>query len=57
MVGRQHEALDAVRMVEERIVNGLGAFDGEGAFRVSSPLVSEELSDARRLGARQQRGR
>lgn len=57
MVGREDEALDAGRMVDDRIVNGLGALDDEGAFSISSPLVPEELSDARRLCARQQGGR
>ena len=57
MIGRKHEALNAVRIVEKRVVNGLGALNDEGAFSLSNPLVSEELSDARRLCARQQGGR
>ena len=56
MVVGEHEALDAGRRVEDRIVNGLGALDDEGAFSVSSPLVPEEFFDARRLCARQQGG-
>jgi hypothetical protein len=51
------DALDAGRMMKKRIINGLGALDDEGAFSVSNPLISEEFSDARRLGARQQGGR
>ena len=57
MVGREHEALDTGGIVKDRIVNGLGAFDDEGAFSVSNPLFPEELSDARRLCARQHGGR
>ena len=57
MVGREHEALDTGGIVEDRIVNGLGAFDDEGAFSVSNPRFPEELPDARRLCARQQSGR
>ena len=44
--------MNAGRMMEEHVVNGLGALDDEGAFNVSSPLISEELSNARRLRAR-----
>jgi hypothetical protein len=39
-------------MMEEHVINGLGALDDEGAFNVSSPLISEEFSNARRLRAR-----
>ena len=41
--------LNAGRMMEEHVVNGLGALDDEGAFNVSSPLISEKLSNARAL--------
>ena len=54
MVGREHEGLDTAGIVEDRIVNGFGAFDDEGAFSISSPFFPEELSDARDLCARQQ---
>ena len=43
----EHNALNAGRMMEECVVDGLGALNDEGAFCVSSPLVSEEFSDAR----------
>jgi len=46
-------ALNAGRMMQEGVKDGLGALDDEGAFCVSSPLVSEEFSNARRLRARQ----
>jgi hypothetical protein len=39
-------------MMEEDVMNGLGALDDEGAFNVSSPLISEEFSNARCLRAR-----
>ena len=57
MVGRQHQALDAGRMMKKRIVHWFGALDDEGAFSVASPLISEEFSNARRLRARQRGGR
>jgi hypothetical protein len=34
-------------MMEEGVIDGLGALDDEGAFRVSSALFSEEFSNAR----------
>jgi len=44
-------------MMLENVVHGLGALNDEGAFRVSSQLLSEEFSNARRLGARQGSGK
>ena len=43
-------------MVHEEVVNGLGAFDDEDAFRLSSPFISEEATNARGLRARQKSG-
>jgi hypothetical protein len=43
-------------MMQEHITHGLGALNDEGAFTVSSPLVSEEFSNADGLRARQQDG-
>lgn len=57
VLGSEYQTLDAGRMMQEHITNGLGALDDEGAFSVSSPLIAEELSNARRLRARQQGGR
>ena len=53
VIGGEYQTLDTGRMMQEHITNGLGALNDEGAFRVSSPLISEEFSNARRLGARQ----
>jgi hypothetical protein len=47
VLSSEDDALDAGRMMMEGVIDGLGALNDEGAFRVSSPLVSEELSDAR----------
>jgi hypothetical protein len=52
-----YDTLNAGRMVKQRIINGLGALNDEGAFSVSSPLISEKFSNARRLRARQRGGR
>ena len=57
ILGSEDHTLDAGRMMQEHITDGLGALNDEGAFSVSSPLISEELSNARRLRARQQGGR
>ena len=53
VLGGEYQTLDAGGMMQEHITNGLGALDDEGAFSVSSPLISEEFSNARRLPARQ----
>lgn len=53
VISGEYYALNAGRMMEEGVIDGLGALDDEGAFCVSSPLVSEEISNARRLRARQ----
>lgn len=53
VISGEDYALNAGGMMEEGVIDGLGALDNEGAFCVSSPLVSEEFSNARRLGARQ----
>jgi hypothetical protein len=53
ILGSEDQTLDAGRMMQEHITNGLGALNDEGAFSVSSPLISEEFSNARRLRARQ----
>ena len=37
-------------------MNGLGAFDDEGAFSLPNPFVTEELANARGLHARQKTG-
>jgi hypothetical protein len=57
IVDGDYDTLDAGRMVEKRIIHGLGALDDEGAFSVSSPRISEKFSNARRLRARQRGGR
>ena len=57
MAGRNHHGRHDGWAVEERIIYGLGAFDDEGAFSVSSPLLSEEFSNARCLCARQRGGK
>ena len=44
-------------MVQEEVVNGLGAFDDEDAFRLSNPFISEEVTNARSLRARQKSGK
>jgi len=43
-------------MVSEEVMNGLGAFDDEGAFSLPNPFVAEELANARGLHARQKTG-
>lgn len=43
-------------MVQEEVVNGLGAFDDEDAFRLSNPFISKEVTNARSLRARQKSG-
>ncbi len=53
VIGSEYQTLDTGRMMQEHITNGLGALDDEGALSVSSPLISEEFSNARRLRARQ----
>ena len=50
---RGNHHLDLGGMVPEEVVNGLGAFDDEGAFSLPSPFVAEELANARGLHARQ----
>ena len=40
------------RIVSEGIVHRLGAFDNEGAFSFSNPLVTEDVANARGLRAR-----
>ena len=40
-------------MVQQDIMNRLGAFDDEGAVSISSPLISEELANVRDLRTRQ----
>jgi hypothetical protein len=44
-------------MVLEEVVNGLGAFDDEDAFPLSSPFISEEVTNARSLPACQKSGK
>lgn len=39
-------------MGKEQVANSVGAFDDEGAFCLSSPLIFEESSNARGLRAR-----
>ena len=53
IVFRDDEGLDARSLVQEHIEHGLGALNDEGAFSISNPLISEEVSNARGLGARQ----
>lgn len=53
VISGEDYALNTGGMMEEGVIDGLGALDDEGAFCVSSPLVSEEFSNARRLRARQ----
>lgn len=57
VVGVQDQALDMGGVMDEYVMNRLGALDDEGAFSVSSPLLSEEFSNARRLRAGQQGGK
>ena len=44
-------------MSEEKVAHELGAFDYEGAICLPCPFIAEEISNARRLGARQGKGR
>jgi hypothetical protein len=43
------QCLNEGRVVYEHIMDGLGAFNDEGAFSLSNPLVTEEFANARGL--------
>ena len=56
VAGRGYQHLDMGWMTLEEIVNGLGAFDDEGALGMSNLLIAEELTNAPSLRARQKSG-
>lgn len=53
IAGRGNDHLNLSGMVPEEVVNGLGAFDDEGAFSLPNPFVAGELANACGLHARQ----
>jgi hypothetical protein len=47
IINGDDDGLNERRMMTKGVIDRLGALNDEGAFRVSSPLVSEEISNAR----------